>query len=434
MSRDFSSTAAPHQFAADTATWPGQSKARWRENPQRVAWIILFGSFTLFLMLAISIPLGIRSFVRYTTVAQPARLEPTLGTLLFYPELPGEPVAVTEPRDDVREGARIEAADESAQGTLGLVGAAGADEVLGSVQIYPSTVLDVQRLRRPLFERSPEPYQVRLLLKAGQARIFTNSGDKRALDVELETPHGVISLAAGSYQISVNETQTDVTVRSGEAVLAHANNESIAVSAGLRGWMTSEDLAHDAMAAEQNLVQNGDFSESMLNTWQSYVVADNVVPGNVRVIEREGRRVAVLSRQGEENVPTEVGITQSVEKDVNVFDSLFMQVDVKLLYQSLSGAGYLSSEFPLRVEITYTDIYGKVLTWGHGFYYRDPENENWRIINGEKIPPYIWYTYQSPNLMELLSDTRPARINSVRIYASGWNYQSMVSEVYLLAE
>lgn len=434
MSRDFSSTAAPHQFAADTATWPGQSKARWRENPQRVAWIILFGSFTLFLMLAISIPLGIRSFVRYTTVAQPARLEPTLGTLLFYPELPGEPVAVTEPRDDVREGARIEAADESAQGTLGLVGAAGADEVLGSVQIYPSTVLDVQRLRRPLFERSPEPYQVRLLLQAGQARIFTNSGDKRALDVELETPHGVVSLAAGSYQISVNETQTDVTVRSGEAVLAHANNESIAVSAGLRGWMTSEDLAHDAMAAEQNLVQNGDFSESMLNTWQSYVVADNVVPGNVRVIEREGRRVAVLSRQGEENVPTEVGITQSVEKDVNVFDSLFMQVDVKLLYQSLSGAGYLSSEFPLRVEITYTDIYGKVLTWGHGFYYRDPENENWRIINGEKIPPYIWYTYQSPNLMELLSDTRPARINSVRIYASGWNYQSMVSEVYLLAE
>jgi hypothetical protein len=56
------------------------------------------------------------------------------------------------------------------------------------------------------------------------------------------------------------------------------------------------------------------------------------------------------------------------------------------------------------------------------------------VVGGEKIPPFNWYTYQSPNLMELLSDTRPARINSIRIYASGWNYQSMVSEVYLFAQ
>ena len=423
---------------ADATAWPGQPVSRWRENPQRLAWLILLASFAVFLVLAISIPLGINSYIRYATVSQPARLEPTLGTLLFYPPSGGEPVAVTEPRDDVKEGARIVAEDDSTQGTLGLVGeeraALGAAEVLGSVQLYPGSVLDVLRLRRPLFDRSPEPYEVRLRLEKGQARIFTNSGDRRALDVELETPHGVITLAAGSYQVSVNDERTDVTVRSGEALLTHANSGYIAVRTGLRAWMTSEDFAHDAVAAEQNLLQNGDFSEPMLNTWQSYVIAENVAPGNVRIIEREGRRVAHFSRQGEENVPTEVGITQSVEKDVNVFDALSIQLDVKLLYQSLSGAGYLSSEFPLRVEITYTDIYGKVLTWGHGFYYRDPENENWRIINGEKIPPYIWYTYQSPNLMELLADTRPARINSVRIYASGWNYQSMVSEVYMLAE
>ena len=204
------------------------------------------------------------------------------------------------------------------------------------------------------------------------------------------------------------------------------------VDHGLRAWLTADDFAQTPASAEQNLLRNGDFSEPMLDTWQSYVIADNVVPGSVRIVEREGRWVAHLIRQGEENVPTEVGITQVVEKDVNVYDELVIQLDVKLLHQSLSGAGYLSSEFPLRVEITYTDIYGKVLTWGQGFYYRDPENENWRIINGQKIPPYIWYTYQSPNLMALLADTRPARINSVRIYASGWNYQSMVSEAYLV--
>ncbi len=66
------------------------------------------------------------------------------------------------------------------------------------------------------------------------------------------------------------------------------------------------------------------------------------------------------------------------------------------MHQSLSGAGYLSSEFPLRVEITYTDIYGKQLRWGHGFYFREPEDPTWRIVDGDKIPSFNWYTYRSP--------------------------------------
>jgi hypothetical protein len=394
---------------------------------------VIFASFAVFVVLAIAIPLTARSIYRYATVNQPARLEPTLGTLLLYSAGAQEPMAITATRDDIVEGSEIVAGADGTQGTLELIGGA-TDEVLGSVQLYPSTVLDVVRIRRPMFSGSPEPYRARLRLERGQARIFTYSGEQRPLTVDLETPHGVIALDAGSYQVMVDEERTDITVRSGQAGLSRENRNVLAVSAGSRAWMSTADYSHSPEPAEQNLLRNGDFSEPMLDTWQSYVVADNVIPGSVRIIEREGRRVAHFIRQGEENVPTEVGITQSVEKDVNVYDSLNIQLDVKLLHQSLSGAGYLSSEFPLRVEITYTDIYGKVLTWGHGFYYRDPENENWRIINGEKIPPYIWYTYSSPNLIELLRETRPARINSVRIYASGWNYQSMVSEAYLLAK
>lgn len=415
------------------AAWTARPAARWRENPERLAWFVIVGGFVIFVTLAIAIPLTLSYIVRYTTVSQEARLEPTLGTLLLYPPHSVEPIAITSPRDDVQEGSQIEASDESTQGTLALVGAEGSTEALGSVQIYPGTSLGVLRLRRPVFDRSPEPYYVKLRLDEGQARVFTNTMDRRPLLVELETPHGMITLDAGSYQVSVLPEQTDITVRAGSAALEHAGGEKLTLAAGLRGWMTPSELSSDPVSAEQNLLRNGDFSQSMQNTWRSYVFAENVLPGSVRIIEREGRRVAYFIRQGEENVPTEVGISQDVEKDVNVYDELSLQLDVKLLHQSLSGAGYLSSEFPLRVEITYTDIYGKVLTWGHGFYYRDPENENWRVTDGEKISPFNWFTYQSPNLMEVLKETRPARINSVRIYASGWNYQSMISEVYLVA-
>lgn len=110
-----------------------------------------------------------------------------------------------------------------------------------------------------------------------------------------------------------------------------------------------------------------------------------MTPGKVTIMERDGA-ASLISRQGEDNVPTEVGIRQMIGKDVNVYDKLVLQLDVKLLFQSLPGAGYLSSEYPLASRSP-IDIYGKEgLTWGHGFYYHDPENPNWQIVGGKKIP------------------------------------------------
>lgn len=428
------STQATRPAGPDGATWPGGVIYRTRENPERLAWIVLLASFAVFLMLAITVPLAVRYGIEFTTVAQNATLDPTQGTVLLYTPNSTEPIAITELRNDVPEGSTVEAGDSPTQATIRLISEGDSDEALGSVQIFSGTRLRVAKLRSPMFEMSGQPYQVRLKLTRGQARIFTNSGQQRPLAVWLETPHGEIALSTGSYQIAVTDAQTDITVSSGDATLVKEGMEPLAVSSGLRAWMTLDTRADAAVSAAQNLLRNGNFTESMKDTWESYVIAQNVTPGKVSIMERDGRRVAYFVRQGEDNVPTEVGIHQTINKDVNVYDKLYLQLDVKLLFQSLSGAGYLSSEYPLRVEITYTDIYGKQLTWGHGFYYRDPDNPNWKIVNGEKIPPFNWYTYRSPNLLDLLKETRPARIDAVRVYASGWNYQSMVSEVYLLAE
>lgn len=433
MSTDYPSQTQATQPSTVGLVTPTSTPRR-RENPERLAWGVILISFALFMALAIAAPIAFNYVVRYATVSQPSLLEPTLGTLLLYPSRSAEPIAVTTPRDDVQAGSRIVAADESTQGSLGLVGDEDSGEILGSIQIYPSTDLDIVSVRRPYFDASSEPQVARLRLNRGQARIFTNTGsDQRLLRIDLETPHGIIALDAGSYKVSVDEEQTTLTVRAGGATLEH-DGQVVQPVAGERAWMTTAEVVEAPVAAEQNLIRNGDFTQPMLDTWNSYVIAEGVTPGEVRIIERDGRRVAHFIRQGEENVPTEVGITQEINKDVNVYDSLTIQLDVRLMHQSLPGAGYLSSEFPLRVEIIYTDIYGKELRWGHGFFFRDPEDPNWRVSNGEKVPPFNWYTYQSPNLMDLLADTRPARIDSIRIYASGWNYQSMVSEVYLSAE
>jgi len=428
MSSELTSPPAP-----DTV-WGGQPRHTVRENPERLAWTVLLASFAVFVVLAITVPLSIRYALEVATVKQTAVLNPTQGTVLLYTPNAVEPIAITDLRDEVTEGSIVEAGDSPTQATVRLLTESDSDEALGSVQIFSGTRLRIDRLRSPAFDLSSEPYQAQLTLDKGQTRVFTNSGQQRPLAVRIVTPHGEIDLDAGSYQITVGAEQTDITVSAGQATLHKADQPPLVVAAGLRAWLTTDALAEQSVAAAQNLLRNGNFTESMKDSWESYVIAQSVTPGKVSIMERDGRRVAYFVRQGEDNVPTEVGIRQHIGKDVNVYDKLMLQLDVKLLFQSLSGAGYLSSEYPLRVEVTYTDIYGKQLTWGHGFYYRDPENEAWTIVNGEKIPPFNWYTYRSPNLMEVLAETRPAHIDSVRVYASGWNYQSMVSEVFLVAE
>ncbi len=414
--------------------WVEQAQHRMRANPERLAWTVLLISFSIFVALMIAAPLSLRYFIETATARQDAVLDPAQGTILLYPPRSLEPIAITDLRDQVLEGSIIEAGDSPTQATVRLISEGNADRSIGSIQLFSGTRLRLDQLRSPMFEMSSAPYRARLTVDKGQLRVFTNSDADRPISVSLVTPHGEVDLQAGSYQVAVTEEQTAITVSAGEATLLKAEREPLVVTSGLRAWMTADARAETPVVASENLLRNGNFTESMRDSWESYVIAQNVTPGRVSIMEREGRRVAYFVRQGEDNVPTEVGIRQFVGKDVNVYDKLVLQLDVKLLFQSLSGAGYLSSEYPLRVEINYTDIYGKQLSWGHGFYYRDPENENWKIVNGEKIPPFNWFTYRSPNLMELLKETRPARIDSIRIYASGWNYQSMVSEVFLLAE
>ena len=424
-------------------SWPSSWVKRWHESPERLAWVVILLSFAIFLTLAITIPWAVGYTIQYLPVSQSAQLDPSLESF-FSVYLPNssDAIAVTGAvSKTITDGSVIEAGSDATQGTLNLI----SDEedkttqILGSIQIYSGTRVKILQLSRPFFKSwSSEPYQADLFLERGQARIFTNSGKARPLSVKLETPHGTVIVATGSYQISVEEERTDVTVVAGSATLLHGEDQRLVVTGGLRAWMKTDALASETTASRQNLIRNGSFTPPVLDSWQSYQGPEgSQQPGSVSFTEREGRKVAYFIHQAGENGHNEVGITQKIDKKVDVYDSLILQLDVNVLFQNLPGAGYANTEFPIRVEINYTDQYGKDLLWGYGFYYRNPEPPGpSEVIGGEQVLQAQWHTYRSPNLMELLEQegTRPSHINSIRIYASGWNYQSLVSEVYLYAE
>lgn len=407
--------------------------SRWRDRPERVAWIVLLAAFATFLLLAVSVPLALRAVYHTAAVAQPVRFEPTVGTVLLYPPRSDVPIALTDRRDDVSEGSRLVTTGDATQGVIGLPLDDATPELMGTVHLYPGTSLALERVRRPRFAGSERPYTVRLHLDEGRIRLFTASPTDRPLEVQIDTPHGTVYLDEGNYAFTVSPERSEVSVTQGAARLLQADAEPVDVAPGLRMWMTADGMASSPVSAQRNLLRSGDFSQPLLQDWETYTEAPYVTPGIVEISEQDGRRVARFFRQGEDGIHTEVGIRQVVDQDVNGYDYLIVKLDVKLLRQTLPGAGVRSSEFPLRLEIAYTDIYGKDLTWGHGFYYRDPE-PGWPLTGGEKIAPFVWFTYESPNLMQVLADTRPAHINSIRLYASGWNYEAQAGEVGLFVE
>ncbi|MBX3053796.1 MAG: hypothetical protein KF753_20120 [Caldilineaceae bacterium] len=405
----------------------------WQNNPERMAWMILLAAFATFVLLAVSIPLAVNYILQNATVPMVAQLEPTVGTVLLYTAKGSEPIAVTDERDEIPQGSRLVTTGDATQGVLGVTNRPNGNDTIGTVHLYPGTTLSLLRIRQPRFQTSREPYSMRLRLSEGRIRIFTNSPNERGLVVRVDIPQGYVVLDEGSYNFTVKDGRTDLSVSQGLARVYHESGSELAIGPGLRSWMEGSQPPGPPVSAQRNLIRNGDFSQSLLEDWEVYVEAPYVAAGTVELGQQDGRRVAHFVRLGEDGVHTEVGARQTIDQDVNGYDLLIFRVDVRLLRQTLRGAGEKSSEFPLRIEVAYTDIYGKDLTWGHGFYYRDPPTA-WSVTGGEKIAPFTWYTYESPNLMELLQDTRPARINSVRVYASGWNYEAMISEVGLFAE
>ena len=92
-----------------------------------------------------------------------------------------------------------------------------------------------------------------------------------------------------------------------------------------------------------------------------------------------------------------------------------------------ADGGEKDSEYPVTVDLFYTDIYGKDLHWYMGFYNLElPPNSPYPRPSGERVPLGVWYTYESPNLFELLGDTRPARVNA-RLAVEDYNAIGQVS-------
>lgn len=404
-----------------------------RENPERLAWAVLSMALGAFILAAAGVPLGVRWYVRQATVARDATVEVVVPTVIV--DFPGAAtsVAITDQRREVPERASIQT-DRSSQGIITLFEDPASKVVIGTVWLFPGTRVELAEMRAPRFPGHGTKGRFVVVIHTGRARIAVTSAGHGPIYFEVRTPQGAIVINEASILVEVGNQQTEVSVRYGSV---NASSGGIAVDVGqrLRTALRLGQPPTSPVPAARDLITNGDFSQPLSEGWQIDLerLSDDVMPGSVQPVASGGRTAAFISRMGADGQHTATALVQKLDRDARDLVSLRLRLDIRLVFQSLSGGGLQSSEFPLMVRLDYVDSNGNPQHWVRGFYYRNPDNLP-VLYYGLKIPQNTWYPYESENLVEALADLRPAKISSIRIYGSGWNYQSMVAEVGLIAE
>jgi hypothetical protein len=409
-----------------------------RKKPERLAWTVLWVAFLLFCALVTGVPLAARSYLLHAAEEQEAQLQVIEGTVLVQKPNGGEPIGVTtagtvSPGDEV-------ITDDTSQATLDLF-------ERSHVTLYREGKVTLERAEAPRYPLSEEPNQVALKITGGIVRVGVALPQERATEFRVATPHTEMVLDEGSYRIEVANERTQVTVLRGRAAVGWEGSHTVPgdrvdILQGSRTWVDLSGEPAEPLPAAQNLVVNGNFQDPLATNWitNTLVYTSGIEPPRVEVAEDGGRQAARLVRRApDDGIHSEVAIQQRINHDVRDFTRLVVSLDVQLNFQSLSGGGQLSSEFPIIVRLDYKDRWGNDKFWTHGFYYQNRNgypiaSDPWGQPSGEKIPRGVWYPYESGNLLELLGDNRPAQITGLTVYASGWNYDSLVSEIQLIVE
>jgi hypothetical protein len=404
-------------------------------NPERMAWLVILGAFAAFLLLCATVPLGIRYYLRHATSPKTATLEVIDGTPSF--RVPGAvaPTAATQ-TVQLPEGTSVET-DENSRGILTFYD--GSTAIL-----FPSTQIILRQMHVSTFPWGIEPITLYIDGTRGRLRVgaasLVSQGNRAAptRDFQVRTFNGdalqlKASLAEGSYVIEVGSDASQVIVSDGNATVT-AQDRTVNIGRRERTVVTQGQPPLPPLPAAQDIIVNGDFSDPLARRWDVVHEPSNdpkVPLGNVTAETLGDRHAVHITRSGSNQTSANTGIIQQIGKEVSDYRSVQLFADIRLHFQSLSGGGVLSSEYPLILRMRYRDVYGSEAEWVHGFYIQNLTNNP--TNNGEQVPVDVWVPFESGNLYETL-DPKPFFITSLQIYASGWDYDSYVSGVRLVVE
>lgn len=415
-------TTLPDTLAARVAT-PSAELSHVAGKARRRAWVCLVIAFAIWCTLAGSLVSTGWMYRRNATESPPAALNVERGTVFY-----GGPATADQMR--ARPGMT---AEEGGLIEIGENGRATLDLFDGStVRLMGNTKMELSLLRVGTFNAD----HTRLVLGMIEGAAHFNVAGKLPYgrEVVLNTPHGRVSLSKGEYLVWVQEDGTRVSSYVGQAK-AGIDDHAVRIRDGQRALLPTDGFPRGPFVLSENLLRNGDFARQ----FQGWTMLDKGEPGRpdiggLRQLVEEtiaGRRVQALriSRNTDKDTHNETGITQEINRDVSAYRNVAVTGWVKVSNASLSGGGYLGSEYPVMFRVNYTDEKGGRPGWTHGFYYANPELRP--TENGEIISQGEWYPFLS-RLTDL--PDRPIMIRSIEILSAGHDFDATVADIRIVAE
>ncbi len=415
------------------------------QKRQRLAWFMLLGGFAVFLAIAVSTPLFIRTHLQNTTDLLVVLAQSNQGTLSIdnpvnapRAALPGEAPQTVTPGETVLT-------DSSASGLL-LITLPDSEEVLARLQLYSTTIVRIVEAQTPRFELSDQPRSFSATLTSGRIRLVVpGSGDVRPFLVSISTPHGVIAVREpGEYSLDVNNEITQITVQQGN-VDVRAQNRILNLEQAQRAEIIVNAPPVGPLPPERDLLQNGSFGQH----WSRWVqLGWNVEradqpEGQVEITEIFGENGLQITRSGEGHA--DVGVRQVINQDVTDFVSLLLEVDLRIVDQSLGVCGTVGSECPVILRIEYDDLNSNPQVWQQGFYASGSIEADGPPDVCVSCPPPRFEHVQAPLdqlfffRADLISELQrkgfspPRRIKSMSVIASGHSFAVQILDIALLA-
>ncbi len=398
-----------------------------RHNPERLAWLVLVAAFATFCVLVVAVPLGIRWHVHHAEVKDEAAIESLLGTIAVEPLAGTGPVPLTKGSGMLAPEGTVVYVDDTSEALLTF-----PDQSF--MHVYPGSTVRLDQLRSPRYRAGESPVIIYATLLGGRIRIGSAVLPERELDMVVTTATARVELSEdGSFLVDVGASGTDVAIYRGHAVVS-AQGSNVLVMERERTTVSPGERPGEVVGVARNLVQNNNLRPP-LDEWVVYNEqgTDNgQVGGQADAVVDSGVSAVRLWRTGGEGNHCETVLEQAIDATLpEPVTSLVVRSTLKVRYQQLSGGGYLASEYPLMIRLTYRDQYDSEAEWIQGFYYQNADGNP--TTYGMQIPHDRWYVFESENLLEALP-LKPVRIMSVRVYASGWDYDSLVSDINLIIQ
>jgi hypothetical protein len=408
--------------------------ARAERRIQTIAWVTILLSFAAFLGLCAAVGAGGWWYWTHAEERLGATLELTGGDAVFVRSVTDSDWRQAGDQSHLKEGDSVRTSNQS-----------GALITLfdgSTVQLFANTEVNFEQLRSTRYIARSKT--VLVLQRSGSTRIGVaplGEFSRFSFQVETPEPQALASLreAGGSYRVEVTNTASDSLARFESrrgVALVTALGKTVNLAAEEKSIVWKNEAPTAPSSTLREFVRNGDFSDGIKQWVETKDQGGDggTVDGEVAIVDDslDDRPVkaAQLSREGNTTDHAEAGLHQNINAEVIDFsNTLILTARVKLLNQSLSGGGVLSSEYPLIIKVTYRDADGNDTQWFQGFYYQNRENNPTR--DGQQVQQAVWEEYQ----MDLRTlRPQPYLIKSIDIYAAGHDFNSLVTDVSLVAD